>query len=950
MSADLRPGAEALESPKPVDGASEVASHWKAIGSAIGQTQAAQNASLPPESWTGKTADAASSEIQALGGKLSDLSGQFATPASALTTWEERNSQGIKTVESLQTQWDEAVAAYKKTKAEIDARATTDKEYNPASDLKAAESTLASAQAPLKESYDKEIHDLSAAASTAASQIRGTLNGIISPEAVKGGRTAVGVELFGSDMPIADGAAEWDYARDVAPEMLKDIEKAANSKEYLTEEQVKELQKKWGKDLQNPFCVQAMSDAYREKHGGKGEFSEVLNKLVVNTSGDPDKYPADSEIATRNSLIKDIGTAMVLSTGGVNASDSESIQRSETYAQMRDHLFGQDGKTTISNMEKTNIKSFEATGEQEFPRNPSSSGPTMQGYQIFTQATTYAGAKNPDLAFGQAIYEGGDKSFASKLVQYDHEYEAGLKWETGSQGYMNLLHYRDADEAAFIQLGDPLQSLYVLSDTPDSLQYSNFASEHHALAKAEQGRLSALRGFLTDETPFEVKGDWDRNGDKSSEKIPMVRYLTGSRNYGDSGYEGFIDHGDAFGTMIEDATHPLSDAEKGLLGNDWEKASNQQARVVGNFTAGYQDGLDGDEGKKDGAQSHFGSANSMLRSHAGMILGNWVESLAAMDGDSAGAVGGNAHDSVGEARMGPEATQARFTLSPKLRDALYGKDGLFEDLAFDNPKQMGGKDTPDNPFDDTFEGGRPPALSAIEAGAYAGYKHDLSQAMASDYHVNPNDTTPGPSWSDGVSGQVKKWGGLFQHIESAISDQSIAEHKAIADRNNLIRQGIDAVASTVSFDGLPGGKIVDSLASSAFEEGKNKVLDSILPTDFSDEDFSNRINHKYAATQKVSDTLVTTFTDSDEWPNSDDKSKKELVAEFLKEEASHSDPVKADKDGDLPSYNTMDDAQRGRLRDFLRERTYLKDSLDEAGDSTWSAYTKQQQDRQGGKP
>ena len=515
---------------------------------------------------------------------------------------------------------------------------------------------------------------------------------------------------------------------------------------------------------------------------------------------------------------------------------------------------------------------------------------------------------------------------------------------------MNLLHYRDADEAAFIQLGDPLQSLYVLSDTPDSLQYSNFASEHHALAKAEQGRLSALRGFLTDETPFEVKGDWDRNGDKSSEKIPMVRYLTGSRNYGDSGYEGFIDHGDAFGTMIEDATHPLSDAEKGLLGNDWEKASNQQARVVGNFTAGYQDGLDGDEGKKDGAQSHFGSANSMLRSHAGMILGNWVESLAAMDGDSAGAVGGNAHDSVGEARMGPEATQARFTLSPKLRDALYGKDGLFEDLAFDNPKQMGGKDTPDNPFDDTFEGGRPPALSAIEAGAYAGYKHDLSQAMASDYHVNPNDTTPGPSWSDGVSGQVKKWGGLFQHIESAISDQSIAEHKAIADRNNLIRQGIDAVASTVSFDGLPGGKIVDSLASSAFEEGKNKVLDSILPTDFSDEDFSNRINHKYAATQKVSDTLVTTFTDSDEWPNSDDKSKKELVAEFLKEEASHSDPVKADKDGDLPSYNTMDDAQRGRLRDFLRERTYLKDSLDEAGDSTWSAYTKQQQDRQGGKP
>lgn len=948
MSADLRPGADALKSPKPVTGASEVASHWKAIGSAIGQTQAAQNSSVPAESWTGVAADAASSEIQALGGKLSDLSGKFAAPASALTTWEERNSQGIKTVEGLQTQWDEAIAAYKKTMADIDARVETDKKYNPDSDRQAAESTLASAQEPLKKSYNDEINQLSEAANTAAKQIQETADGTISPEAVKGGRTAVGVELFGSDMPISDGAAEWDYARDVAPEMLKDIEKAANSKEYLTEEQVKELQKKWGKDLQNPFCVQAMSDAYREKHGGKGEFSEVLNKLVINTSGDP-YCPDESERATRNSLVKDIGTAMVLSTGGVNASDSESIGRSETYAQMRDHLYGQDGKTTISTMEKANIKSFEATAKDEFPRSPSG-GSTMQGYQIFTRATAYAGVKNPDLAFGQAIYEGGDKSFASKLVQYDHDYEAGVRQGRNSLGFMNLVHYTPADEAAFEQCNDPLQSLYVLSDTPDSLQYSNFASEHRALAQAEQGRLSALRGFLTQDTPFELDGDWDHDGKDKSEKIPMVRYLTGSRNYGESEYEGFIDHGDAFGTMIEDATHPLSDAEKGLLGDDWKKASNQQASVVGNFTAGYQDGLDGDEGKKDGAQSHFGSANSMLRSHAGMILGNWAESLAAMDGDDAGAVGGNAHDSVGEARMSSGATQARFTLSPKLRDALYGKDGLFEDLAFDNPKQLGGKDTPDNPFDDTFEGGRPPALSAIEAGAYAGYKHDLGQAMASDYHVNPNDTTPGPSWSDGVSGQVKKWGGLFQHIESAISDQSVAEHKAIADRNNLIRQGIDAVASTVSFDGLPGGKIVDSLASSAFEHGKNKVLDSILPTDFSDEDFSNRINHKYAATQKVSDTLVTTFTDRDEWPNSDDKSKKELVAEFLKEEASHSDPVKADKDGDLPSYNTMDDAQRGRLRDFLRERTYLKDSLDEAGNSTWSAFTKQEQGRQGGKP
>ena len=937
MSIDLRPGATALESPKPVPMAPEVASRWTAISSALTQTQAVQNASIPPESWTGAAADAASSEIQALGGKLSDLAGAFPGPANSLKTWEDRNNQGIQTIEGLQQQWDDAITTYKQRMAEIKAQADSDKEYNPAPDRKAARETLSSAQAPLKKSYNDEIHQLDEAAKKAATAIQKASDEKISPDAVKGGRAAVGAALFGSDMPICDGAAEWDYARDVAPEMLNDIEKAANSEGYLTEEQVKKLQDKWGKDLQNPFCVQAMSDAYREKHGGKGEFSEVLNKLVINTSGDP--YCSDeSEVAARNSLVKDIGTAMVLSTGGVNASDLEGIARSETYAQMKDHLFGQDGKTSISKMEKANIKSFEATGEQEFPRSPSSGGPTMQGYQIFTQATTYAGVKNPDLAFGQAIYEGGDKSFASKLVQYDHDYEAGIRQGINSAGYMNLVHYTAADEAAFDQCKDPLQSLYVLSDTPDSLQYSNFASEHHALAKAEQGRLGALRGFLTQDTPFEVDNDWDRNGKDSSEKIPMVRYLTGNRNYGDKLYEGFSDHGDAFGTLIEDATHPLSDAEKGILGDDWKRASNEQARVVGNFTAGYQDGLDHD-GEKDGAQSHFGSENSKLRSHAGMVLGNWAESLASMDGDSAGGSSLKAGQTVGEGRMSPTTGQAQFTLSPKLRDAIYAKGGLFTDLGFDNPKQIAGQDT-DNPFDDKFEGGRPPALSAVQAGAYAGYKHDLAQAMAGDYHVDTSDTTPGSTWSQNVTDRVNKWGGLFEHLDTATADVKGLNYDRIAERNQLIRQGIDVVSSVVPYDALPGGKIVESLASSSVDGAKNKVLDEFLPTDFTSAKLNDAVNSHYAANEQVADTLAETYASGDQWANSEDKSKQELVSQFLKEEAVHSDGVKAQGDGDLPSYNSMSETQQGRFRAFLKEHTYLKAPLEAADKTTWDSFTK----------
>ena len=942
MSADLRPGSEALESPKPVDGASEVASHWKAIGSAIGQTQAAQNSSVPAESWTGVAADAASAEIQALGGKLSDLSGQFATPASALTTWEERNSQGIKTVESLQTQWDEAVAAYKKTKAEIDARAATDKEYNPASDLKAAESTLASAQAPLKESYDKEIHDLSAAASTAASQIRGTSNGIISPEAVKGGRTAVGVELFGSDMPIADGAAEWDYAREVGPQMLDDLDKAANSKEQLTEEQVKKLQDKWGKDLQNPFCVQAMADAYRAKHGKDANFSDMLNRLAVNTAG-PAYIPDESERATRASFTERIGAAMVLSTGGINASGAEGLGRSETYALMKDHLFGQDGSTKISKIETSNIADIKASFDTIYTREPGT-GWTIRGYDIYSQATGYAAGKNPDLAYSGTAYEGGDNSLAAKLVTYDHDHERGLETKRASDDAVSwpIVNHTTKDQDLFNQVKDPLQSLYLLSDTPDSMQGADFTTSHPGLEKLEQERLKSVRGFLDQPTSFEVENDWDRDGKKSSEKISMVRYLTGNRNYGGTEFRGFSDSGDAFGTMIEDATRPFDEDQKSLLGDDeWKKASNVQARIVGNYTAGYQDGLDHD-GAKKGAEDAFGAENSKLRSHTGMILGNWVESLALMDGDSAGGSSHNASDTVGEGHMGSNDPQARFTLSPKLRDALYHTNGLFADLGFDNPeheKDDPGKDT-DNPFDDKFVGGRPPALSVIQAAAYAGYKHDLTQAMAGDSHVDTTDTTPGPSWSQKVTDRVNKWGGLFANLEKATADVKGLDYDRIVERNKLIRQGIDAVSSAVPYGALPGGKIVQALASSAVAHGKNSVLDAILPTDFKSEKLNDAVNSHYAANEQVADTLAETYASGDQWANPEDKSKQELVSQFLKEESVHSDGVQAQGDGDLPSYNSMSEMQQGRFRAFLKEHTYLKAPLEAVDDTTWKSFTK----------
>lgn len=63
--ADLRSGAEALpQVPRVAMSAEAVATDINRQGTAIGNTQVAQNRSLPPEEWTGAAADAASSEIQ----------------------------------------------------------------------------------------------------------------------------------------------------------------------------------------------------------------------------------------------------------------------------------------------------------------------------------------------------------------------------------------------------------------------------------------------------------------------------------------------------------------------------------------------------------------------------------------------------------------------------------------------------------------------------------------------------------------------------------------------------------------------------------------------------------------------------------------------------------------------------------------------------------------------
>ena len=850
MSADLRSGAEALESPKPVAGASEVASHWKAIGSAIGQTQAAQHSSVPAESWTGVAADAASAEIQALGGKLSDLSGKFATPASALTTWEERNSQGIKTVEGLQTQWDEAIAAYKKTKAEIDARAATDKEYNPASDLKAAESTLASAQAPLKKSYDDEIHQLSDAANTAATEIQKTSNDTIPADVVKGGRAAVGAALFGSDMPIADGAAEWDYACEKAPQLRDDLEKAANSDKPLTEAEVKKLQEKWGDKLKNPYWVQALADSYREKHGKDANFSDMLNRLTVNVAGSSNLPNGEGE--TRNSFVNSIGNAMVLATGGSDAS-KDGIATSAEYAQVKAGLRGHDGKTTIEQIEHANIESFKSTGDKVYDRQQGDS--SLDGYQIFTQATGFAGVKNPDLTFGKEVYEGGADSLAGKIVEYDQKHPSmnAMNPDAGVD-LASIVHSTDVDDKAWKLSHDPLQSLFQLSDTPDSIADGSAPS---VLQSAEGTRLMHLRDFLNSNTSFDV----DLPEGRKDGKITFARYLAGNRHADDVDLLGNVDGGEALGDMLNDASNPkTADVPEPPASDDtahkiWKNDRLTRAAIAANTMAGYQDGLDYEHSALFGDPDHvkgedvFGHKNAALRSWMGSIIEPYVYDLASEMHSST--------DSGMNAGAGPDVYDSvKMKFGGPLVDRFKQPGGLLQDLAFDKPKVTDDGGTPDYLLDDKYEGGRKPALQVVQTAAYKGYMGDVAEALKDTNYA---------SRTSGVEGATNRWTELIQETFDANPDKNSAIGKALDESHRKARKIVEFIVDVSA--GYAGKQVpvAGPLVTTTIKGAAGAGLDWALSTDNEMKGWESRYEANRTSRQMMQDGLIRAMYDSDQW-------------------------------------------------------------------------------------
>ena len=264
---------------------------------------------------------------------------------------------------------------------------------------------------------------------------------------------------------------------------------------------------------------------------------------------------------------------------------------------------------------------------------------------------------------------------------------------------------------------------------------------------------------------------------------------------------------------------------------------------------------------------------------------------------------------------------------------------MFTDLAFDQPKQLKGQGTPDYYGDDEYEGGRFPALNAIHAAAYTEFQNALHSTMGEDYHRDVTDTTPGPTWENNVSEVTKKWGTFMSSTDQAAVTAGSQIHDQIAARNAVIRKGVDALMSAVptgKIAGFTGATVVRSLASSAMDQGTNSVLDKILPTDFSSSDLSSSLSAASRTEAQVTTSLVDAFVDQPAWANSADKSKDELIAQFLKGE--RTEPEEPLRTTTLPPYAEMTPKQQVRFVNFLKDNTYMTDPLKSAHEATWEQF------------
>ena len=903
--ADVRSGAEALpQVPRVAMSAEAIATDINRQGTAIGNTQVAQNRSLPPEEWTGAAADAASSEIQKLGEKTVTLSEAFSPAAAALNEWASAVNSAISDVTGMQNDWDKAVHDYNQAIEEADAAyeahgSPLDAQlYGGGSDWYSdpnggwgsrshdrsvaynnASAALKAAQDDIRTRYVERLNRLDDAAQNAADNINAAREPIVSDEAGAGGRSVVGVHLFGSDTPLLAGAEQWEDAQVQAEQMAEMLKN-----QPMTAEDIKTFNEKWGDLLENPFYAYAL----KQRVSTDEIYAAVLNAGTL--AGEDPNHPSYT-------FNKNLGTALALATGGANLSDSNR-ENQKIFDSVSSGLVGENGlridQTTLRTLDE-----LKNTGRERFaPPGYDNATPefTMDGYDIAGQIMGLAGRENTSLTLGPGFYADprfdpilGEKvhvkSVFQDMVAWDYEVGAGSRATenyTGSAWRMNLVPYEHGNRDTMGYL-DPLQNIFTLSDTPDYLH----GNSDDVLQQYEDKRLAALRYVLASDGPKDA-GGIEVYPPSDSKKMNMTRYLTGWRGLAANGGLAYIDGGDAFGDMVNDASartaKPLSPSDPGY--KEWQADDQLRAQVAENFLVGYEDGLNHNADKTSTGEDVFGNSNPKLRSWLGRVVAQRVDDLAYMSDKANGGGLDTGHS------INPQSGYSMMNLSGEQVRHLYSKTGFLADLTHDRA-----------------------AYQDLSDAAWMGYSRQVRDLVRADYGPDGED------WLSKFNSNTRGWDTLINGIDTAPTDAGNALSEAEQRTNAEHRAQIDFVLSVLPADKVP---VVGPWLSvgKTIAEGlwKDALYEKYLPTEFSEEDLLRRADAEFkvdaTTEEKLNEAVESAFLSRSEWPNTAGKTQEELLAAFAKQ---YPGDIRAD--GSVPPYNQMTTEERGHLRAFLSSNT-----------------------------
>lgn len=905
-------GADVMPLPPNVERAAyELSTDLARVTATINFTQVAMDtAAGTVPGWAGQSADAYNAEVTTLGTHTRELAGVLPVPINALRDWADAVKKAIRDVQTLQERYDEAQSSYDKKIDQLKTEAATTLQQNQipgvipdavsiANRAADARHVCDQIQADAVFDYKRIIRLLDEDASITANAVRGPLDAYIDPDTVGRGRNAISTALF-YDMPMVSGQASWEHAqRVIAPAIAKVIRDTD-----LTDAEIQTFQDKYGPMLSDPFVANALMELVSAE-----ELYAFVGHLRIDLSQN------ESIPETRSNIMRALGEAMVLSTGGVNLNSPAQA----SFERVRDGLLGANGET-MSELVAAQISEYQNAGRTPFDKVYGDTG-----YSLFSQLTGAAAQRNTNLALGAAFYQEHDSSpsMAADMVAWDHEKGEGATacWTAQSGHKVGLIIGADKS------IMDPLHSMYLLSDTPDSL----CAASDPIFWTTEKHRLEALRTFLTSNTSFGVT---ETTGDGKLDPMNMTRYLTGNRH--DVDFSGFQDGGEAFGDMIADASRP--DLDRRWTGPDPETYAGgkddplylkdlaeynaaaeddlHRSKIAANFMVGYQDGLDGNDGPLNGVadgENVWGHASSRLRSWAGTILAPHLDGIAkslSLPPDSNSAVDSSASTQIGM------RSRVKFNASDASR--FLGKGGIFEDLAFDTPAVVDAHDV-DNPFDDEYAGGRRPAIDVLRMAAQSGYSQDLARANTALTHVDQIRS---------LKEAGTKWATLTNAIYSAPAEAEAAAARAMDRQNQLWQAGVGLVIDAISDANFSDNKIVKWIVNQGVGQSSN-VLGLVFPTNNAAQVEPHFQHYNIVAGQSMMEALYTAFADSGTLVDKDGNWID--LTTLIKDSPDVGRFV--DENGELMPWNSMTEDQKSAFENYVSEHTDYADvstSLDSA--------------------